>query len=106
MRSTYPLPARWGVSSCVGGSGRDAAADRPGLQQPVAQRRLLLGGRIPLRDVREVFGGVDPELLAKQIRRAVQDRAELRAARLLDETALDQRGGRGVRGHAADAGYL
>ena len=77
-----------------------------GAQQALAQRGGLLGARVPLRDVRQLVGRVSPKSLQEQRRRAVEDGAELRAAGLLDQPAVDQRGGRRLRGHAADAGHL
>ena len=77
-----------------------------------APRRRAAGARAarpppratdPTRRRRGARRAVEPEELEEQRRRAVQDRAELRAAGLLDQPALDQRRGRGVGADAADA---
>src|SRR4051794_25769599 len=75
-------------------------------QQAIAECGGLFGRRVPLRDIRELLRRVEAEELEEERGRAVQHRAELRAAGLLDQAALDQRGGRGLRGDAADAGDL
>ena len=62
-----------------------------GAQQAVAQRGRLLRARVPLREVGQLLGRVQPEQLQEQRRGAVEDGAELRAAGLLDQPALDQR---------------
>ena len=89
------------------GRKRRAAAASPRrfsrTQQAISERGRLLGRRIPLRDLGQVVRRVQPEELEEQRRRAVQDGAELAAARLLDQPAFGQRGGRGLRRHAADA---
>ena len=53
-----------------------------------------------------VLGGIEAEELEEQRRGAVEHGAELRAARLLDQPAVGQRGGGGFARHAADAGHL
>ena len=49
---------------------------------------------------------LQPEQLQEQRRRAVEHGAELRAAGLLDQPAVGQRGGRRLGGDAADPGHL
>jgi hypothetical protein len=83
-----------------------AGARLAGAQQPLAQLGLLLGGRVPARDVGQLVERAQAEQLQELGARAVQDRAELRAAGLLDQAALEQRGGRRVGADAADAGDL
>ena len=75
-------------------------------QETIPQLRLLLGARVPAGDVRKLIERVQPEQLQELDAGAVQHRTELRMARLLDEPALEQRGGGGVCAHAADAGDL
>ena len=96
-----------------GGSARDAGccapgagADVAGAEQPLAQLVLLVGRRVPGARVGQVVERVEAEELEEQRRRAVEDGAELRAARLLDQPALEQRGRGRVGADAADAGDL
>ena len=77
-----------------------------GAQQAVAQRGLVLRARVPLRRVGQLVDRLQPEQLEEQRRRAVQHGAELRAAGLLDQAALDQRRRGRLRRDAADAGDL
>ena len=69
-----------------------AGARLAGLEQPLAQVGLLLGRRVP-RARRRAASSSDgqAEELEEQRRRAVEDRAELRAPGLLDQPALEQR---------------
>src|SRR4051795_7059957 len=63
---------------------RGGGALLAGAQQALAQVGLLLGRRVPLRRVRQVLERAQAEELQEQRGRAVEHRAELRAARLLD----------------------
>ena len=85
------------------GGGGVARALLAGAQQAVAQVGLLLGRGIPLHDARQRLERVQPEELEEEVGRAVQDGAELRAPRLLDEAALLERRRRRLGGDAADA---
>src|SRR5205823_1034812 len=52
------------------------------------------------------FQAAEAEEALEQWGRLVEDRPELRAAAVLDQAALLERGDRGLRGDAADAGDL
>src|SRR5690348_8767454 len=91
-----PASGRLRRGGCRGRRLRPRRAARPllaGLQEPVAELRLLLGRRVPLGRVGEVLEGLEAEELQEQRRRAVQDGAELRAPGLLDQAALEERRG-------------
>jgi len=79
-------------------AGGWALASRPEAED--AARRLLSRPRTPS------LTPAQAEELEEQRRGAVEHGAERRAARLLDQPTLGQRGGRRLRGHAADAGDL
>ncbi len=80
-----------------------ARARLAGAQQALAQVGLLLGRRVPLRDVGQLLQRAQPEQLEELRARAVEDGAELRATRLFDQPAVEQRRRRRVGAHAADA---
>src|SRR5256885_9602544 len=75
----------------------------PGLEQPLANLALLLRSGVERGDVGKLVEPVEAEQALEQLGGAVEHRAELRAARLLDEAALEQCSDRGLGGHAADA---
>ena len=85
-RPTRPAPPGAAAPPAAGTGARLA-----GPQQALAQLGLLLGRRIPARDVRQLVERAQAEQLQEQRRRAVEDGAELRVARLLDQPALEQR---------------
>src|SRR5207247_2050467 len=84
------------VSTCWRKLGIEALL--PGLQQSLAQLALLLRGRVEGGGVRQGVQRTEAEQPLEQLRGAVQHRAELRAPRLLDQPALEQRADRGLRG--------
>src|SRR4051812_27684880 len=84
----------------------DARARLARPEQALAQLRLLLGRRVPFGHVGQLVERVEAEELEEARRRAVEHGTELRAARFLDQAALEERGGRAVGGDAADAGHL
>ena len=75
-------------------------------QQAVAQRRLVLGRRVPLLELGQLLERAQAEQLQEQRGGAVEHGAERRAAGLLDQAALGERARRGLRRHAADARHL
>ena len=88
---------------------QDVAGSRAGLaraQQALAQLGLLLRGRVPAGDVGQLLQGAQPEQLQELGARAIQDRAELGVAGLLDQAAVEQRGDGRVGADPADAGDL
>ena len=62
--------------------------------QPVTQLLLELGRRIKFAERRQRADPLEPEQPQEQVGGAVQDRAELGAAGLLDHPALEQRADR------------
>src|SRR4051812_21500104 len=76
-----PVGRPWasGLRRCRGPAGPLLAR----LEQPLAQVRLLLRRRAPLGGIGQTLERAEPEQLQEQRRGAVQDGAELRAARLL-----------------------
>ena len=96
------LQAAWSGARPV----RRPRARLAGAQQAIPQLGLLLGGRIPLRDVGQLGQRLQAEELEEQGRRAVEHGPELGPPRLLDDPALEQRRRRRLRVHAADAGHL
>ena len=98
---------REGCRRCGGGrAGFLDGAFFAGAQQAVAQRRLVLRAGVPGGGVGQVVDRLQPEQLQEQRRGAVQHGAELRAAGLLDQPAVGQRGGGRLGGHAADPRHL
>ena len=90
------------------GQAGDGAGGLPARSSPARSSRsrsaaCSSGLGIPLRRVGQLVDRPEPEQLEEERRGPVQDRAELRAAGLLDQAALDQRGRRRLRRDAADA---
>ena len=98
---------RASVSRCWPKLGNQPCAGRGALlarlQEAVAERALLLGRRIERGDVGQLVQAAEAEELLEQVARAVEDGAELGAAGLLDQPALEQRADRRLRRDAADA---
>jgi hypothetical protein len=69
----------------------DARPGLAGLEQTLAQVRLLLRGGVPLRRIGQAAQPVEPEQLQEQGRRAAEGSAELRTARLLEAAVLQRR---------------
>src|SRR4051794_17778157 len=103
--AAHHKPTRRITGPCRSAVGH-ARAGLAGSQQALAQLGLLLGRGVPLRHGGQVVHSAQPEELQKARRRAIEHGAELRAPRLLDEPALEQRRGRRLRGDAADARHL
>src|SRR6266540_3670643 len=74
----------------------------PGAQQLVAQLLLVLGARPEAFDVGQRVERLEPEELLEEWRRAIEDRAELRAPALLDQAAVLEGRDRRVGVDAAD----
>ena len=78
----------------------------PGLEQPLAQLALVLGSRVEARGIGQLVEAGEAEEPLEQLGGLEDRRAELGAARLLDQAALGQRLHRRLRGDAADARHL
>lgn len=99
------------LSSCRDRRGRLGLLCRLGarlacLEQPLAQVALVLGRGVEARHVGEGVEGLEAEQLLKEVGGAIEHCAEARAARLLDQTALEQRAGGRFRRHTAHPRYL
>ena len=86
--------------------GQLARAGLAGPEQPLAQLRLELGRRVELASSRQLVERAQAEQPQEQLAGPVQDRAELRAAGLLDQPALEQRRRGRLGVDAADPGDL
>src|SRR4051795_6601735 len=84
------------------GTGSALSALLAGLEQALAQLRLLLRRGVEAGEVGQRVEPFEAEQLLEQRGGAVQHGAELRAARLLDQAALEQRRNGRLGGDAAD----
>src|SRR4051812_30580227 len=88
--------------SRYGGTGSALGALLAGLEQALAQLRLLLRRGVEAGEVGQRVEPFEAEQLLEERGGAVQHGAELRAPRLLDQAALEQRRHRRLGGDAAD----
>src|SRR4051812_3891803 len=83
----------WSIARCSWNEGiRSSCPDLAGAQQALAQLALLLGGWVERRRVGQRVHRRETEQALEERGRAVEDRAELGAAAILDQATLLERG--------------